>query len=83
MRIEAVLGRQDPGSEGVLDVAGLNGDGRLGNDGPVIHGGAHEMDRAAADLGPRFQNPGVGMQAFEGGEKRGVDVEMAVQPAGQ
>jgi hypothetical protein len=36
---------------------------------------------AAADGGAGFEHARMGIEPFEGGQKRGVDVEMAIEPA--
>jgi hypothetical protein len=49
--------------------------GRLHHDGPVVQLGRHEVHRGAGQLAARLQCPAVRVQAREGRQQRGVDVE--------
>ncbi len=55
--------------------------GGLSDDRPFIHRGADEMDGAAAEPHARGQRPLMRVEAREGGEQRGVNIDLAVAPA--
>ncbi len=54
---------------------------RLRDDRPGIHGGAHEMHRAAVDHHPGLERADMGAEALKGGQDGGMDVDHPVAPA--
>ncbi len=80
-RVAAVLHLENTGGEGFLGVVLQDRHGPLDEDGAVVEFGADEVDGAAVDADASLQGTGVGVEAFEGGQERGMDVEEAVLPA--
>ena len=52
----------------------------LAQNGAFIHLGADEMDGAAGKSHARRQGAGMGVEAFEGRQERGMDVQHPVAP---
>ena len=75
-----MLGCKDAGRERVGRIIGEHRHRRLGEDGARIHLCPNHMHGAAAELHACLDDALMGVEAFEGGEQRGVDVEMAVAP---
>ncbi len=73
-----VLLLEDAGGEGFGGVFVEDGDGLLQDDDAVVDGFVDEVDGAAGYLGSVVEGLVLGVEAGEGGEERGVDVEDAV-----
>ena len=68
----------DAGVEGLGRVALKNGDGTLNDDGTAVCAGIDEVDGAPGDLGAVVEGLFPRVEAGEGRQERGVDVEDAV-----
>jgi len=76
-----VLDLEDAGGKAGFIIARQHGHHTLNEDGTIIEFGAHQMDAAAMDTNPGFERARMGVQAFEGRQKRGVDIQKPVFPA--
>jgi hypothetical protein len=65
----------------LLVVAVEDGDGGLDDDGAGVEAFVDEMDGAAGEFYAVLQGLELGLEAGEGGQQRGVDVEDAVGEA--
>jgi len=72
-----MLVSQHPIGEAVFRVFGQHGHSRLQHDGPMVQLGRHEVHGGARQLATRLDGALVRVQAREGGQQRGVDVEQA------
>src|SRR5437016_369475 len=78
-RQEDVLLLEDPGGEGILRVILVDRDRLLQNDGPPVHGGVDEVNRAARDFDARGDGIAVGVCPRERGEQRRMDIDDPVR----
>jgi hypothetical protein len=76
-----VLERQHAGGEAVGGVVGAHRHHALDDDRPGVDLGAQEMHRAAVEAQPGRERAPVGVEAAQGRQQRGMDVEHAITPA--
>ena len=74
-REEAVLFDEDSRRQRVNRVSFEHGDDRLRDDGPRVHAGVDEVDRAAGETNAVRQSLGLCVGARKSREKRRVDVD--------